>query len=348
MGYDAPVDTLDVSNSNTPGVIDPTNPVTGAVLPRRGASSTSSGKFHFTETNAYSGNNGRAAIVADGDASDPRSSRPATRATATQLRSRQTGVDPRRRRADHRARRSGPRRPRTRAADTGRQLQRHRSSATQQDKIGKDDNFRGMTISNNVLYYTKGSGGNGVNTVYFVDTTGTACPNGVGLPAAGRAAADRARSPTTCAALQARRAAAEQHVHPEGLPDRCSPSERPSVSSRSGSGSPTRTRSTWPTRAAVTTRTRRRPARTPTPLPRQQPDGRPAEVGLRRRHRQWKLAYTLRRASTSVSPTRSPATRRVTTRRPGCRGRRPPTACATSPAGSTATGRPRSGRSPRR
>jgi 4a-hydroxytetrahydrobiopterin dehydratase len=36
-----------------------------------------------------------------------------------------------------------------------------------------------------VLYYTKGSGGNGVNTVYFLDTTGKACPNGVGLPAAG-------------------------------------------------------------------------------------------------------------------------------------------------------------------
>ena len=53
------------------------------------------------------------------------------------------------------------------------------------DKIGKDDNFRGMTIFNNVLYYTKGSGSNGVNTVYFVDTTGTACPNGIGLPAAG-------------------------------------------------------------------------------------------------------------------------------------------------------------------
>jgi hypothetical protein len=37
-------------------------------------------------------------------------------------------------------------------------------------------------IYNNVLYYTKGSGGNGVDTVYFVDTTGNACPNGVGLP----------------------------------------------------------------------------------------------------------------------------------------------------------------------
>jgi hypothetical protein len=53
------------------------------------------------------------------------------------------------------------------------------------DKVGKDGNFRGLTLFDNVLYYSKGSGGNGVNTVYFVDTTGKACPNGVGLPAAG-------------------------------------------------------------------------------------------------------------------------------------------------------------------
>src|SRR5262249_4671589 len=55
------------------------------------------------------------------------------------------------------------------------------------DKVGKDTNFRGLAGFNNVLYYTKGSGGNGVNTVYFVDLTGTVCTdtNGVGLPAAG-------------------------------------------------------------------------------------------------------------------------------------------------------------------
>jgi hypothetical protein len=35
------------------------------------------------------------------------------------------------------------------------------------------------------VYFTKGSGSNGVNTVYFVDTTGKACPNGVGLPSPG-------------------------------------------------------------------------------------------------------------------------------------------------------------------
>ena len=57
------------------------------------------------------------------------------------------------------------------------------------DKIGKDTNFRGLTVFNNVLYTTKGSGSNGVNTVYFVDSTGTVCTdsNGVGLPASGAA-----------------------------------------------------------------------------------------------------------------------------------------------------------------
>jgi hypothetical protein len=55
------------------------------------------------------------------------------------------------------------------------------------DKIGKDDNFRGIAIFNNVLYYSEGSGGNGVNTVYFLDTTGSACPKGVGLPSSSAA-----------------------------------------------------------------------------------------------------------------------------------------------------------------
>ena len=60
------------------------------------------------------------------------------------------------------------------------------------DKSTKDNNFRGIAIHDNVIYYTKGSGGNGVDTVYFVDTTGKACPGtGVGLPQPG------AQLPTT-------------------------------------------------------------------------------------------------------------------------------------------------------
>ena len=62
MGYVAPIDAIDVSNSNTPGVVDPTNPV-GENAYRAVAQVDAKGNFQFTETNAYSGNNGRAAIL---------------------------------------------------------------------------------------------------------------------------------------------------------------------------------------------------------------------------------------------------------------------------------------------
>ncbi len=44
---------------------------------------------------------------------------------------------------------------------------------TPADKAGKDNNFRGLTIFNNTLYVTKGSGSNGINTVYQVGNAGT-------------------------------------------------------------------------------------------------------------------------------------------------------------------------------
>ena len=62
MGYLASVDDIDISNSNTPAVIDPSNPVPGTNY-RVIAEVDQSGHFHFTKTNAYSGNNGRAAIL---------------------------------------------------------------------------------------------------------------------------------------------------------------------------------------------------------------------------------------------------------------------------------------------
>ena len=69
MGYVAPVDALDVSNSNTPAAVDPTNPV-GDAYYRAVAAVDATGTFHFTETNAYSGNNGRSAILNDLDGND--------------------------------------------------------------------------------------------------------------------------------------------------------------------------------------------------------------------------------------------------------------------------------------
>jgi hypothetical protein len=41
------------------------------------------------------------------------------------------------------------------------------------DKLGKDNNSGGLTIFKNTLYVTKGSGGNGINTVYRVGGRGS-------------------------------------------------------------------------------------------------------------------------------------------------------------------------------
>jgi hypothetical protein len=178
-GYVAKPDTVDVSNSNTPGVIDPTNPVPGAYY-RAVASLSANGKWTFTETNAYSGNNGRAAVEAKvngkyyiyttgnaGNGSNPQPNGVVLGAGAQIITPSSLSES---------AQKPGQPTPVgsfnvTALGDTA-------------DKVGKDDNFRGLTLYNNVLYFTKGSGSNGVNTVYFLDTTGKACPDGIGIPAA--------------------------------------------------------------------------------------------------------------------------------------------------------------------
>jgi len=62
MGYNAAADTADVSNANTPGDVDPTSADPGPYY-RVVAQLGSDGKFQFTETNAFSGDNGRAAVI---------------------------------------------------------------------------------------------------------------------------------------------------------------------------------------------------------------------------------------------------------------------------------------------
>jgi hypothetical protein len=180
MGYLARPNAIDVSNSNTPAVFDPTNPVPGADY-RVVAELTQQGQFHFTETNAYSGNNGRAAILNDsrgepviytagnaGNGGNPQPDGIITGGGAQILR---------------------PQHQPEHAQQPGAPAPVGSFSVTQlgdkTDKVGKDTNFRGLTIADNVVYLTKGSGSNGVNTVYFIDTTGRACPSGVGLPVPG-------------------------------------------------------------------------------------------------------------------------------------------------------------------
>ena len=206
MGYPAPVAAIDVSNSSTPRVIDPTN-ADSQVFNRVVAKVDQSGHFTFTKTNAFSGDNGRGAILnaeanvaymagnaGDGQqdpqqpgviigggvqilplvnkplsAQDPGDPSPVGSFNVTEL-----GLDA--------------------------------------DKVGKDTNFRGVKIFNDVVYLTKGSGSNGIDTVYFIDTSGStnpadptasprACPNGTGLPAPG-AKLPTAPLPFTAGTLQ--------------------------------------------------------------------------------------------------------------------------------------------------
>ena len=181
IGYVAPINALDVSNSNTPAIIDPTNPVVESFY-RAVAQVDRHGKFRFTKTNAYSGNNGRAAILNNtqgvnvlytagnaGNGGNPQPDGIITGAGAQILTPEVKALV-----FQH------PGMPTPVGSFNITQL------SDPVDKIGKDTNFRGLTIFDNVLYYTKGSGGNGVNTVYFVDTTDTVCTNtnGIGLPQA--------------------------------------------------------------------------------------------------------------------------------------------------------------------
>ncbi len=186
MGYVAPANTLDVSNSNTAAAFDATNPVPSSYY-RAAATVDRWGNFTFTETNAYSGNNGRAAILNNtwgndvfytagnaGNGSNPQPQNIVLGAGAQIFNLVHAPEFD-----------QAPGLPTPVGSFSVTEL------GDKADKVGKDDNFRGITLFKNVLYFTKGSGGNGVNTVYFVDTTGKACPNGTGLPAAG------ATAPTT-------------------------------------------------------------------------------------------------------------------------------------------------------
>ena len=180
MGYYSTPNTVDVSNANTPGAIDPTNPVTSAYY-RVAAEVNQSGRISYTLTNAYSGDNGRAAILNNsrgdnvlymaGNAGNGSNPQPdgIISGTGAQI--------------------ATPQRLPETAQTPGAATPVGSFNVTQLgdpiDKVGKDTNFRGLTIYNNVVYYTKGSGSNGVNTVYFIDTTGKACPNGVGVPQPG-------------------------------------------------------------------------------------------------------------------------------------------------------------------
>jgi hypothetical protein len=175
---------LDVSASSTPGLCDPTDPAVasyvGANNPtayyRSIAEVDAFGHVFYTDGDAYSGDNSRAVMEGDNGlyysvGNDNNGGLGKKQMGETQL-----GFD-----LSH---------------STGAEL--YYPGATplvppsnnmisyfviaSGDKPGKDTNFRGITIFNDTLYVAKGSGGNGINTVYQLGTPGV-------LPTTGNAPA---------------------------------------------------------------------------------------------------------------------------------------------------------------
>lgn len=191
MGYKAATNLLDVSNANTDEAYDQTNPVASIYQRAVGQIKLADSSFSAVPVNAYSGNNGRAAVLANGyyymvgnagNGSAPTSGLCLLSAN-TGVQFIQAGVSD-----------GGDTFPVgalvPAAATAGCEAKGYQygfavSQATYNgktqadDKTGKDDNFRGLTVFNNTLYVSKGSGGNGVNTVYQVGAAGAFANGGV-------------------------------------------------------------------------------------------------------------------------------------------------------------------------
>ena len=149
---------LDVSNSNSFVGSEPGNTDTQTATQRGIIQfNLATNGMQQTLTGAYSGNNGRAAVLANnglyytaGNAGNGSGSTAVTNGNGIQQVTPGTN--------DNSVNAVGA------------------YSITQQgdtaDKTAKDSNYRGLTIFNNTLYATKGSGSNGINTIYQIGATG--------------------------------------------------------------------------------------------------------------------------------------------------------------------------------
>ena len=163
IGYNAGVNQLDISNSNTPGGTETGNTDVARATYRTVAQVNSSGGVQFTNANAYSGNNGRAVVLGSdgnyymvGNAGNGNGDGNIASLTGVQK------IAP------------GSSNPNSTQVGTFNVTQ----VGLKADKSAKDNNYRGETIFNNTLYVTKGSGSNGIDTVYQVGSTGSLPTNG--------------------------------------------------------------------------------------------------------------------------------------------------------------------------
>jgi hypothetical protein len=199
VGYASPgVGALDVSNSDAVAGQDPTNPVSFAfgsshAFHRTIVSMDDDGHFAFTPTINYGGNNGRAALLGsnglyytvgnanNGNAATFGSLSNGTNPDVTET----TGLE-----VVNPINAWSPfvTIPDGNSAEVNPLLQFGLGKKGANDKPGKDDNFRGITEYRGALYFTKGSGSNGVQTVYTVVNTPQSAAGFVPVPDTGPAA----------------------------------------------------------------------------------------------------------------------------------------------------------------
>jgi hypothetical protein len=177
VAYAGPgVGALDVSNADAVPGQDPTNPVTFAFGPtfafaRTIVSMDGNGNFSYTPTINYGGNNGRSALLGsnglyysvgnanNGNASTfgPNGTTPdVTETTGLEVVTPINGAS------------SSVAIPANNSAEVNPLVQFSFGSPPKLDKAGKDNNYRGVTEFGGALYFTKGSGSNGIDTVYTV------------------------------------------------------------------------------------------------------------------------------------------------------------------------------------
>ncbi len=173
----AGVGALDASNADAVPGQDPTNPVTFAfgdsyAFARTIVTVDARGRFTYTPTIDYGGDNGRSALLAanglyymvgnanNGNATEFGSANNGTNPDVTET----TGLEVVKPIDAPRAEVPVP------AGDSAEvdPLLQYPLDKGKPDKPGKDNNYRGVTEFGGALYFTKGSGSNGMDTVYTV------------------------------------------------------------------------------------------------------------------------------------------------------------------------------------
>ena len=182
VGYaGAGIGALDASNADAVAGQDPTNPVSFAFGPsyafaRTIVSMDGSGAFSYTPTINYGGNNGRSALLGSnglyysvGNANNGNATTfgpsNGTNPDVTET----TGLEVV---TPINSTTSSVAIPAGNSAEVN-PLVQFTFGTSKPDKPGKDDNFRGVTEFGGALYFTKGSGSNGIDTVYTVPSLPT-------------------------------------------------------------------------------------------------------------------------------------------------------------------------------